>query len=133
MSTPIRTRRDLPPTTWGYVVASDTFLDDTVVLPVADPVEARLVEEYARSRSDMRRVRTVGSNYRPRFSTGRFSAMTREEATAWYPERCPSCGTVEPRYFVHEGTPPTHKRCHRPLSYNAQGRVASTCGARWEV
>jgi len=64
--------------TWGFVVATDSFMSgwgmapgrSLFAVPVTDDKQAEIVADNMRARSDMKRVRIVGHDYRPRLFDG---------------------------------------------------------------
>jgi len=65
--------------TWGFVVATDSFMSgwggaaggrSIFAVPVRSPKEAEIVADNMRARSEMKRVRIVGHDYKPRLRNG---------------------------------------------------------------
>ncbi len=75
-----------------YVLSNDTFMSgwgharghvNTIILPAYSLVEAEVIAQNARSRTDQTRVRIVGN--KPRMRRGvAYSLLTRETADRWY-------------------------------------------------
>lgn len=80
-------------TTWGFVVATDSFMSgwgmapgrSYLAVPVRSPREAMVVADNMRHRSEMRRVRTVGRDWRPRLREGdHLSIRSMEDCDRFY-------------------------------------------------
>jgi len=64
--------------TWGFIVATDSFMSgwgmakgkSYFAVPVANNEQARIVEANMRRRSEMKRVRFVLADYRPKLQAG---------------------------------------------------------------
>jgi hypothetical protein len=94
MSVTIEKRSDIPDAP-VYVLSNDSFMSgwgpargkiNTVILPCDSLEEARRVADYARSRTDQKRVRIVGDKPRLQSDTTHlYSLLTKEDAPAWYP------------------------------------------------
>lgn len=64
--------------TWGFVVATDSFLSgwgqapgrSLFAVPVVNNKQAAIVAHNMGHRTDMKRVRIVGANYRPQLRDG---------------------------------------------------------------
>lgn len=89
----VKTASEIPAAAW-YVLSNDSFLSgwgpaegkiNTVVAPCKDLNEAKRVAEYARSRSDQKRVRIVGN--KPRIKNHVvYSLLSHDRSPAWYGE-----------------------------------------------
>lgn len=76
-----------------YVLAVDSALSgwglaegrkNVIILPCEDYNEAKVVEANTRARSEMRRVRIVGSRPRLRLDVNIYSLFSRKESPRWY-------------------------------------------------
>lgn len=64
--------------TWGFVVATDSFMSgwgraagrSLFAVPVTSLEQAEIVADNMQHRSEMKRVRIVGHDYRPRLQAG---------------------------------------------------------------
>ena len=79
-----------------YVCATDAFmsgwglskgLNNRVILPCSSLDEAFIVANYARSRSEMKRVTICENKPTLRHHANTYSLMTRETARAWFPAK----------------------------------------------
>lgn len=91
----IDSHHDIPRASF-YVCATDSFmsgwgksrgLNNRVILPCDSLDEAFLVANYARSRSEMKRVTICEAKPRLNHHANTYSLMCRESATAWYPAK----------------------------------------------
>jgi hypothetical protein len=96
MASKLITSRSEIPDAPLYVLSNDAFMGhwgmsrgkiNTVILPCESWAEAQAVAKYADSRPEQKRVRIVMNKPRLRVGTHTYSLMSRETATAWYPEK----------------------------------------------